>query len=109
MVEQWGFDFYKKVLWSGGSAGTVFALAIALGNSPEDLNNIYREVAEKTNRHGPIHYGSVFLEDCIRSLLRDPMAYKHLEGRCCFGTTAFFDSHRIFISEILLEKVHMLE
>ena len=24
----------------------------------------------------------------------DPLSYKKLEGRCCFGTTSFFASHR---------------
>lgn len=41
----WGDDFHERVLMTGGSAGTIFAISIALGKSPEEINSIYRSVA----------------------------------------------------------------
>ena len=98
MVERWGPDFYKRTLLSGGSAGTIFAIVLALGMSPESLDQMYQSVAEKTLRYHPIYFGSVFMEEVLRKLLSDPMAYKRLEGRCCFGTTEFFSKHRWHVS-----------
>ena len=98
MVECWGDDFYKKVMCSGGSAGTIFAIAVALGRPPAYTDILYRSVAEKSYRHGPIYYASIFLEESLYELLADPLAFKTLEGRCCFGTTEFFSKHRWHIS-----------
>ena len=98
MVERWGPDFYKSCLISGGSAGTLFAVAVALGKTPEEMDSVYRTVAEKTLRYHPIYFASVFLEEGLRKLVSDPLAYKRLEGRCCFGTTEFFSKHRWHVS-----------
>lgn len=84
MVERWGPDFYKRVLLSGGSVGCIFAVAIALGLSPAELKHIYRSVAEKSARHGAVHYASVFMEECVRDMLAHPLAFKMLEGRFVF-------------------------
>jgi hypothetical protein len=98
MMERWGSDFYKKTLLCGGSAGTIFAIAMALGHAPKSINNLYRTVAEKSSKYGTVHYASVFLEEALRELLHDPLAFKLLEGRCCFGTTEFFSKHRWHVS-----------
>jgi hypothetical protein len=98
MVEKWGPDFHKKVLWSGGSAGTIFAVGLALGKSADEMNRLYKTVADRANRHGAFYYGSVFMEEAVRELISDPLAYKLLEGRCCIGTTSFFDKHRWHVS-----------
>lgn len=98
MVERWGADFYTKTHLSGGSAGTIFAIGIALGKSPKYLDDMYRQVALKSHVHGPVHNASVFTEDAIRLILADPTAYKQLEGKCCFGTTEFFSKHRWHVS-----------
>ena len=100
MREKWGSDFYKKMLHSGGSAGTVFAVALALGKSPEYMNHLYSRVAINTRKYSiPIYYGSYFLEVALHDLIMsDPFAYKKLEGRCCFGTTSFFATHRWHVS-----------
>ena len=47
MIEVWGKDFRDKTLLSGGSAGAVFALGIALGRSPEYMRDLYRTISEK--------------------------------------------------------------
>lgn len=98
MRERWGPDFHRKMLISGGSAGTIFALTLALGKSPQFLDEVYASVAEKTMRYHPIYFGSVFLEEMLRRILSDPLSYKQLEGRCCFGTTEFFSKHRWHVS-----------
>jgi hypothetical protein len=98
MVEIWGEDFYKDVLLSGGSAGTIFAVGIALGKSPQYMGDLYRNISEKCHKYGTIYKCSIFMEDSLRELLSDPNAYKILEGRCCFGTTAFFAKHRWHVS-----------
>lgn len=99
MVERWGPDFHKKTMLCGGSAGTIFAIALALGNTPRQINHLYRTVAEKAAKHGTLIYASVFLEEALRDLLYEkPLAFKLLEGRCCFGTTLFFSKHRWHIS-----------
>jgi hypothetical protein len=105
MVEKWGLDFYKKVHHSGGSAGTIFAIGLALGFTPDELDRVYREVAEKCHKRGAVHWGSVFMEEALRIMLSDPMAYKKLEGRCCFGTTEFFSRHRWHVSWVDNEDV----
>ena len=98
MRDKWGPDFHKKILHCGGSAGTIFAVAIALGKTPEYMNKFYSDIAIKTMQYIPIYYGSYFLELALKDLLSDPLAYKKLEGRCCFGTTAYFSKHRWHVS-----------
>ena len=98
MVKKWGPNFYRKVLMSGGSAGTIFALAIALGKDPDYMNELYSSIAVNTLRYTPIYFGSYYMEVELKKLLSDPMAYKQIEGRCCFGTTAFFSKHRWHVS-----------
>lgn len=98
MVERWGPDFHKHVLWSGGSAGTVWALGLAMGKDVEEMNRLYKMVAARSNRHGAVYYASLFMEEAIRELITDPQAFKTLQGRCCIGTTTFFDKHRWHVS-----------
>lgn len=99
MIERWGPDFHKKCLVCGGSAGTIFALVMALGKDPEYMEKLYETVSVKTVTYGPIFFGAYFLEQELRKLLdEDPFAYKKLEGRCCFGTTEFFSKHRWHVS-----------
>jgi hypothetical protein len=98
MVERWGPDFHQKCLMTGGSAGTIFALAVALGKPPSFTNELYSNVAVKTLRYTPIWFGSHYLGKEINKMLSDPMAYKKIEGKCCFGTTAFFAKHRWHVS-----------
>jgi hypothetical protein len=111
MVKKWGKDFYKHCVLGGGSAGTIFAVGIALGKSPEYLDRLYRKVAEGAQKHGPIYYASKFMTDGLKEMIDEvgPKAYKILEGRCCFGTTQFFSKHRWHLSwesnEDLLECI----
>lgn len=98
MVKRWGPDFHKKVLMSGGSAGTIFALALAMGKQPAYCDMLYSNVAVNTLKRSPIYYGSYYLEEQIRLMLKDPEVYRQIEGRCCFGTTAFFSKHRWHVS-----------
>ena len=99
MVEKWGKDFYKHCVVGGGSAGTIFAVGLALGKSPEYMDKLYLRVAEQAKKYGPIYYASVFMREGLEEMFKDDsMAYKKLEGRCCFGTTSFFSRHRWHLS-----------
>ena len=98
MIETWGDDFRSKTLLSGGSAGAVFALGIALGKSPNYMSNLYRTVSEKCKKHGTLGNCSYFLEEELLILLEDPLAYKQIEGKCVLGTTAYFSKHRWHLS-----------
>eukprot|EP00597_Dinobryon_sp_UTEXLB2267_P002566 CAMPEP_0170063068 /NCGR_PEP_ID=MMETSP0019_2-20121128/4074_1 /TAXON_ID=98059 /ORGANISM="Dinobryon sp., Strain UTEXLB2267" /LENGTH=215 /DNA_ID=CAMNT_0010269405 /DNA_START=166 /DNA_END=809 /DNA_ORIENTATION=- len=95
MRERWGEDFYKKVLFCGGSAGTVSAVYLALGKTEVDLAALYKYCSERSHARGYYYRPSDFLGECVIKTINDnPDTYKILEGRCCFGTTAFFSHHR---------------
>jgi hypothetical protein len=98
MVDTWGQDFYKRALICGGSAGTIFAIGIALGKTPDEINRLYMTVAEKARIYGTFYYASLFMEEALRELVDDDMTFKLLEGRCSFSTTAFFSRHRWHVS-----------
>jgi hypothetical protein len=99
MVEIWGPDFYKKTMLCGGSAGTLFALGISCGHTPEFMDLLYQEIAEKAKHHGTFYYGSIFMEESVRALVNaDMMNYKLIEGRCAISTTAFYSHHRWHVS-----------
>jgi hypothetical protein len=100
MVERWGSDFYQKVLFAGGSVGCIFAIGSGLGLTPKELKEIYRSCAEKSARHGAVHFASIFMEECVRDMVKHPLAFKLLEGRLCVGTTYFFSRHRWHVSWI---------
>ena len=81
MIKKWGPNFHQKVLMSGGSAGTIFALALALGKPVSFTDMLYSNVAVNTLKKSPIYYGSYYLEQQIRQILKDPLVYKKIEGR----------------------------
>jgi len=97
--ELYGPDFMQDMKISGGSAGTIFAIGIALRKSPEYMDALYRKVAARSHASGPVynpfyHTGaSVFMEEGLRDMLDDPLAFKKIEGICYFGTTRFYDKH----------------
>lgn len=96
-TEMYGPDYYKQVFIAGGSAGTVMAVGIALGKSPEYLHNLYCSISK--NAQIPVYYASKYLEEQVILMINeDPLSYKKLTGRCCFGTTSFFAHHRWHIS-----------
>ena len=75
MAEMWGPNFYEHMILSGGSAGTIFAVGISLGKSPDFLNNMYETVARQSNDYGPFGTSSIFTERAVRTmLLNDPNA-----------------------------------
>ena len=82
-----------------GRAGIFYAVGVGLGESPEYMDNLYSDIARRAKQYGPIYYASVFMTTGLQEMLADdPLAYKKLEGRCCFGTTSFFSRHRWHLS-----------
>ncbi len=99
LAEMYGSDYYLKTVQTGGSAGTIFAIGIALGKSPEYMENLYKHVSNQANEKGPVWYASFFMENALRDILNeDPLSYKKLEGRCAFGSTIFFAKHHWHVS-----------
>ena len=95
MREKWGDKFHENIMFCGGSAGTVTAVMLSLGKTHEDLAIMYKYCARKTNSRGFYYRPSEFLTECIEKIVRESSdTYKILQGKCCFGTTAFFSHHR---------------
>lgn len=97
MVERWGLDFPKRYncLITGDSAGTIFAVCVALGRTPDQLDDLYRHMSNTSHENGVIGKCAQFMEDCLRELFIEyPEAYKVLQGKCMFGTTSFPFTHR---------------
>jgi predicted acylesterase/phospholipase RssA len=42
LVELYGKDFYKNVIITGDSAGSLIALGISVGKSPDEMDDIYK-------------------------------------------------------------------
>lgn len=104
LVEIWGLDFHKKTLItglfvycaliliktnSGDSAGSLIALGIAVGKSPEDFDTIYRGLVATSKTIGVIGKMSCHIADAAYQLLVDPDAYKNIEGKLGVAVTHF--------------------
>lgn len=94
MVEKWGPDFYKHTILFGDSAGAIFSVGIALGKTPECLNEMFRTFCMNTKKEGVIGNVNLLMERGIRDMIGDDMmAYKRIENRCFIGSTSFFFKH----------------
>jgi hypothetical protein len=99
MAEKWGPKFHENVFICGDSAGAIFAIGIALNKNPEFMNDMFKTVSRKSLTLGYINKCSEYCEVAIKSMIDDnPMSYKELNGKCCFGTTSLFSKHRWHIS-----------
>lgn len=95
MYERWGADFRHKTLITGDSAGSIFAVGVALGRTPDEMDEMYQTMSEISLTHGVIGKCATFMENYLRELLLDhPNAYLELQGRCRFGTTVFPFTHQ---------------
>lgn len=113
MVEKWGDDFRHKTLITGDSAGSIFALGIALGRTPEQMDTLYRNMSAKSHSDGVIGKCSIWIEEYLLELFRTlpEDTHKKLEGKLRFGTTLFpfehqwhesWDSNEHLLSELRL-------
>ncbi len=94
MVQKWGPNFFENCIFLGDSAGSVWAMGIALGRSPEVLDKLFRAFCMKTHTNGTFGKVNLFMEESIRQIIGDDeTAYKRLDNRCFIGTTSFFDKH----------------
>jgi len=93
MVEKWGKDFHKDLVIAGASAGTILAVGICMGFSPDEIGELYLKTAREA-KYGIFHKGMLSLEhNCLRKLIEDPETYKKLEGKCHIGMTGFLTEH----------------
>jgi hypothetical protein len=94
MVQKWGPNFFENCIFLGDSAGSVWAMGIALGRSPDLLDELFRAFVMKTYTNGTFGKVNFFMEESVRQIIGDDeTAYKRLENRCFIGTTSFFDKH----------------
>mmetsp|Transcript_31168 Transcript_31168/g.42877 ORF Transcript_31168/g.42877 Transcript_31168/m.42877 type:complete len:260 (+) Transcript_31168:222-1001(+) len=93
MVEKWGKDFHKDVVIAGASAGTILAVGICMGFSPDEIGELYLKTAQEA-KCGIFHKGMLSLEhNCLRKLIEDPETFRKLEGKCHIGITGFLTEH----------------
>jgi hypothetical protein len=94
MWERWGPDFRHKCLITGDSAGSVFAVGIALGRTPDQMCELYRTMSEKASKNGFLGTVGGFMDEHLRAMLNQyPNAYRELEGKLKFGVTVFPFKH----------------
>ena len=97
LAERWGPDFASKtsVNISGDSAGVFWAIAVALGFRPDEVDAIFRKQSFRAATEGQwLGRNTLYLKDVVTELLsRDLLAYKKLEGRFSTATTCFPFTH----------------
>jgi hypothetical protein len=98
MVDTWGPDFYQKTVICGASAGTMMALAIANGRTPEYMHRLFVSIAEKAKLRGSFFCGSQLMEEALREIISmdDPLSlsFERVRERCYIASTSFFACHR---------------
>ena len=99
MVEIWGPNFMDHSIICGDSAGVFWALGISLKRSPEDIEKLYLSQVERAHREGFFFgKGLNILNEGMKELLKDPEAYKKIEGKFSTATTEFPFKHRRYWS-----------
>lgn len=93
MTEMWGRKFCENMIICGDSAGSILAVSMALGNSPEYCEHHVLSFATLAHHYGTMNQLNVFIELKLREMISDPYAYKRIEGKCYIGATAFFSKH----------------
>ena len=90
---------------SGGSAGAIFAMYIALGYTPDDMDGIFRAIIADTPARAPWHSlwanhgASMAMESYLRKdFKKDPTMYKRIEGKVAIGTTQWYSNHAWHVS-----------
>ncbi len=85
---------------SGGSAGACFALYIALGYTPDEVEACYSDVLKNTPASSPWHNSwrsegaSMTMEANLREIFEaDKEVYKKIEGIVAIGTTQWYSKH----------------
>eukprot|EP01041_Mallomonas_annulata_P009552 gene9552-19852_t len=94
MEERWGKGFQSRVLITGDSSGAIFAIGIALGFSPEEMENIYLNLAKNASMIGVVGKMGTIAQMSLETLLADPFAYQQLKGIFGVGTTKFPFNHQ---------------
>jgi hypothetical protein len=94
MIETWGPDFYRHTQIYGASSGTLIALGITTGKTPEFLDLLYQSLAAKTQYIGSSLFFSFYYELGFRGILTKQDDYKLASDRCFFSTNGFFANHQ---------------
>ncbi len=90
---------------SGGSAGACFAVYIALGYTPDQVEACYGDVLKNTPSTAPWHNtwknegASMAMESNLREILaKDDEVYRKIEGIVAIGTTQWYSKHAWHVS-----------
>ena len=94
MVERWGMGYYKNAMITGDSSGAIIAIAIAIGYTPVELENLYKTLADNASVVGVFGKMRSIVQIGLEVLLSNPNTHKELEGRFGLATTTFPFNHR---------------
>ncbi len=90
---------------SGGSAGAIFGMFMALGYTPKQMDGVFRRILgscpPKQPWHNPFtNYGaSVATCNILQSIFdKDPEVFKKIEGVLAVGTTQWYSKHAWHVS-----------
>ena len=98
LVEKWGYEKLSKVRIGGNSAGAIIAIAVALGITWEELENIYKEMAMQAIRYGVWGKVTEYHIQMLNKIIKNKDDYKKLNNRLYIGVTYFIDKYEL-ISE----------
>ena len=108
MVERWGLEQLAKCRWGGNSAGSIMAVAGAVGASWQELEDTYLELARQAQRSGVVGKMSGYHTAALDRLIG---ASTHIDvaGRLFVGVT-LAAGHKVFSSwgsrDELLNTLH---
>ena len=80
LVRNWGKDWLNNVLIGGDSVGSILAIGLGLGKSPEYMENLYLRVSDYCLKNGYLITGSVILEKELRDALQFDIEYKQKDN-----------------------------
>jgi hypothetical protein len=90
---------------TGGSAGAMFAVLMALEYTPEEIDTLFRQIISKSPAKAPWHNpwtnrgASKVTEEAFLAIFEaDPNVYKKIEGVVSVGTTQWYSKHAWHVS-----------
>jgi hypothetical protein len=98
MVDRWGYDEISKAKMGGNSSGAAMALAIALGTSVEECNQLIIVLLTSARNDGIFGKITTHQTCMLDRLLVVGDEYEKLNGKLFVGVTVFYCKH-VLISE----------
>jgi len=92
MLEKWDKNNMKKIIWSGNSAGALFALAIVLEIPIDLMEQMYNRMLKYARKYGIFGKMSIYHDIIIDEVFETQKfkdAYKECNNRLYIGVTCF--------------------